>query len=258
MTKRFTKERREHIHDLILERKRVTVKQLSEELDVSEVTLRTDLKEMEKEGLLTRTHGGAIMKEPTTPTGSFKKRSETNLKEKQIIAKRALSLIEDKSCILLDASTTALELAKEMKNLNMKLTIMTNGMSSAIELKENPYFNVILIGGILRPGSMALEGSVGIQAMDMLNNIDLLFTSSSGFSCESGLTDFNFYETDLKKNMVKRAKHVVALLDHSKFNTNSISSFATLEEIDTIITDHVVDEATAEKIKTANVHLIDH
>ncbi|WP_231631397.1 DeoR family transcriptional regulator [Halolactibacillus sp. JCM 19043] len=85
MTKRFTKERREHIHDLILERKRVTVKQLSEELDVSEVTLRTDLKEMEKEGLLTRTHGGAIMKEPTTPTGSFKKRSETNLKEKQIM-----------------------------------------------------------------------------------------------------------------------------------------------------------------------------
>lgn len=257
MTKRFTKERREHIHQLLTERKRITVKQLSEELDVSEVTLRTDLKEMEKAGLLTRTHGGAIMNEPTTATGSFKKRSQTNLKEKKIIAQRALALIEDKSCILLDASTTALELAKEMKKLNMKLTIMTNGMSSAIELKENPYFNVILIGGILRPGSMALEGSVGIQTMDMLNSIDLLFTSSSGFSVESGLTDFNFYETDLKKNMVSRAKHVVALIDHSKFNTNSISSFARLSDIDTLITDHAVETEIAKQITAHDVRLID-
>lgn len=72
-----------------------------------------------------------------------------------------------------------------MKGLKIKLTIMTNGLSSAIELKENPYFNVILIGGILRPGSMALEGSVGIQAMEMLTEIDLLFTSSNGFSIKS-------------------------------------------------------------------------
>jgi len=256
MTKRFTSERRQLIMDLLTKQKRITVKQLAHALTVSEVTLRSDLNEMEKQGYLTRTHGGAILNEPIHPEDSFLARSQKKLDEKMILCEKALQLIEEKSCIILDASTTALELAKLLKQSKMKLTVVTNGMSSAIELKENPYLTVILIGGVLRAGSMALEGLVGIDVLDKINVIDYMFTSSSGFTTKDGLTDFNVYEVDLKKTMVEKAKHVVALLDDSKFNHSSISTFATIDDIHTIITNKQPDKETEAAIKAQAIRLI--
>src|SRR5699024_6100969 len=231
----FASERRSKILDLLNEHKRITVKQISEELGVSEATLRADLNKMEKDELLTRTHGGAILNEDSSDT-SFSERSKRNLNEKRQIAKHAYKLIKDRQCILLDASSTALELAKLINVSDMNLTVVTTGALTAIELKDNANITVILIGGVLTNNSTSIEGLLGIDILNHVN-IDTMFTSGYGLSIEKGLTDFNIYEVELKKELVKTSDKVIALIDSSKIDNQSSSSFATIEEINCLITD---------------------
>lgn len=251
----FAEERRSLILTLLQKEKRLTVKELAKSLKVSEATLRTDLNTMEKEGLLTRTHGGAVLNENNPPKNSFSERAMRNIEFKKDITSKAIELIHHKNCILLDASTTALELARRLKEEDIKLTVVTNGISAALELKENPNINVILLGGIARIGSMAIEGILGTSILDHIN-IDIMFTSASGFTIEDGLTDFNVYEVELKKIMVQKSAKVVALLDHTKIGTKSIASFAETDQIDTIITDKFVAKETINQLAEHKIHII--
>ncbi|HLR43122.1 MAG TPA: DeoR/GlpR family DNA-binding transcription regulator [Pseudogracilibacillus sp.] len=237
--KMFATERRQVIMDLLNEKKRVTVKELSSYIGVSEATLRTDLNKMELSGLLTRTHGGAMLKEETNDT-SFSVRAQKNVLEKSKIAELAFEQIEEKQCILLDASSTALELARILNEHPIRLTVVTTGILTALELKDNPDITVIVIGGVLTKRSTSIEGVLGIDLLHKMN-IDIMFTSGNGFSIENGLTDFNMYEVELKKNIVLRAKKIISIVDSSKLENNSSSTFASIDEIDVLITDKPVE-----------------
>lgn len=168
--KMFATERRQVIMDLLNEKKRVTVKELSSYIGVSEATLRTDLNKMELSGLLTRTHGGAMLKEETNDT-SFSVRAQKNVLEKSKIAELAFEQIEEKQCILLDASSTALELARILNEHPIRLTVVTTGILTALELKDNPDITVIVIGGVLTKRSTSIEGVLGIDLLHALNQI---------------------------------------------------------------------------------------
>lgn len=255
MNKLFANERRQLILNILEKKKRVTVKDLARDVNVSEATLRTDLNVLEEEGLLTRTHGGAVLNEDFPSKKSFSEREKKNRDSKMIIAQKAIELIKQKDCVLLDASTTALELAKLLRGSNLNITVVTNGLSSALELKENPAINVILLGGMARMGSMALEGLLGTSILNKIN-IDTIFTSASGFSIEEGLTDFNVYEVELKKVMVEKANKVIAMLDYSKLGTSSIATFASCEEIDMIISDKVVDDQFHKELLKHNIDVL--
>ncbi|SHE12653.1 HTH-type transcriptional repressor glcR [Chlamydia abortus] len=255
MQKMFAPERRQIILEKLNKHQRVTVKELSREINVSEATLRMDLTKMEEDGLLQRTHGGAISIQNTDPETSFFTREKKNKSEKSAIAKKALELIADGQCIMLDASSTALELARILKEKSIRLTVVTSGINTALELHEHPDMTVILLGGIVKRGSYSLEGSLGIQILKQIN-IDLMFTSANGFSFEAGLTDFSVYEVELKKAMVHAAKKVVALLDHSKINKNSIASFASLDEIDILITDYAMPDSELKALKGQNIEVL--
>ncbi|RXZ01764.1 DeoR/GlpR transcriptional regulator [Fictibacillus sp. S7] len=244
MGKMFVPERRRVILNRLNESQRVSIKELAKEIQVSEATLRTDLTKMEEEGLLKRTHGGAVLADSSDNETSFSIREKKNKIEKSAIAKEAAAMLENGQCIMLDASSTALELARILKDKPIRLIVVTSGINTALELNEHPDITVILLGGIVKRGSHSLEGTLGVNILNQIN-IDLLFTSANGFSLESGLTDFSVYEVELKKAMVKASKKVVALLDHSKFFKNSIASFASLDDIDIIITDSI--EANSQK-----------
>ncbi|MFD2630028.1 DeoR/GlpR family DNA-binding transcription regulator [Oceanobacillus kapialis] len=245
----FAAERRDLILNVLQQEKRITVKELSKSLNVSEATLRTDLNIMEEEGLLTRTHGGAILNgEVQQKDNSFSERAKKNREYKISLASKAVEFIDHKDCIVLDASTTALELARILKDKQIRLTVVTNGISAAVELKENPGINVILVGGMVRMGSMALEGLLGTSILDKIN-IDMMFTSASGFTVKDGLTDFNVYEVELKKVMVEKAPKVIAMLDYTKIGTSSIASFASTDQIDTIITNDNVPADLLESLE---------
>ncbi|WP_232334307.1 DeoR/GlpR family DNA-binding transcription regulator [Oceanobacillus sp. AG] len=256
MGKMFAEERRNIILNQLQKDKRLTVKELANSLQVSEATLRSDLNIMENKGLLIRTHGGAVLNENLPPKSNFTERAMKNIDSKIIIANRAIEFIQYKNSILLDASTTALELARKLKDTDLKLTVVTSGLSTAMELKENPNINVIVLGGIARMGSMGLEGLIGSSILDKIH-IDVLFSSASGFTIVDGLTDFNVYEVELKRQMVQKANKIVALIDHTKIGTSSISSFATTEQIDALITDKQLSEGLLNELASHNIKVID-
>jgi DeoR/GlpR family transcriptional regulator of sugar metabolism len=252
MSKMFAPERRKLIMDMLNERQRITIKDLSTEINVSEATLRTDLTKLEEDGLLKRTHGGAMLTDHLDSEISFSTREGKNKDEKTAIAKKAIEFISNGQCIMLDASSTALELARILADKNIKLTVVTSGIKTALELNEHPDITVILLGGIVKRGSHSLEGSLGINILNQIH-IDLMFTSANGFSLDSGLTDFSVYEVELKKAMVNASNKVIALLDHTKINKNSIASFASIDQIDSIITDGEITEEFAQKLKDVNI-----
>lgn len=250
-------ERRNAIMQHLDKNQRIIVKELSQILDVSEATLRSDLNDMEKEGLLKRTHGGAVLLEYDATKYSFSTREKKNKEEKYLISTKAEKLVTQNQCILLDASSTALELAKRLKDSpdRKRLTIVTNGIYTALELRDVPEFTVILIGGVIRPGSSALESTIDAGVLDKIN-VDIMFTSASGFDFDNGLTDFNVYEVELKKEMVKASNRVIALLDHSKFGKRSIVSFASTDEIDTLIIDNQISEEDRNLLKQYNINVL--
>lgn len=253
--KMFATERRDRIIDLLQERKRITVKELSSEMGVSEATLRADLNKMELDGLLTRTHGGAVLNDEKENETSFNVRQKKNKVEKAKIASKAFQHIEEKQCILLDASSTALELAQLIKDTPIRLTIVTTGLQTALELKENPDITVILVGGVVTNKSTSIEGTLGLDILDSVN-IDIMFTSANGFTVENGLEDFNLYEVQLKREIVKRASKVVALIDSSKIGKSSSAVFAKVEQVDKLITDEPINDDIRNQLLVKNVEII--
>ncbi|WP_080875994.1 DeoR/GlpR family DNA-binding transcription regulator [Oceanobacillus timonensis] len=255
--KMFVMERRNEIMKLLHDKYRLTVRELSEQVGVSEATLRADLNKMEREGLLTRTHGGAMLNQQSDADydTSFYVRERQNREEKSLIAKEAFQLIEEKQCILLDASSTALELARYLNEKMIRLTVVTSGIQTAIELKDNPNVTVILIGGVVTKGSTTMEGTLSVEILDKLN-IDILFTSANGFSVENGLTDFNLYEVELKKHMVHKAQKIVAVIDHSKIGATSSAPFACTDQIDVLITNNLIGSDTEQMLIDHNIQVI--
>lgn len=260
MGKMFAAERQEQILKKLNQEQRITVRELSKEIHVSEATLRADLDKMEKKGLLKRTHGGAVHidfseNEQLYTEHHFSNREKQNKNEKNAIAKKALAFIKPGQCIMLDASSTALELAKLLNQSDMRLTIVTNGIQTALELNDHQDITVILLGGIVKKGSHALEGTLGASVLTNIN-IDILFTSANGFSIKGGLTDFSVYEVELKKTMVGSANKTIALLDHTKMGRNSIASFASVTDLKAIITDQPLSSEDQQQLDSMDIDVI--
>lgn len=239
----YADERRNKILEIVIEKETVSVNELTELLNFSAATVRSDLTQLEKQGLLNRTHGGAMIKEKGIDVvdKKYEVREKKYRTEKQRIASYAIKHIEEGQCILLDASSTCFELATLLRDSTMRLTVVTSGLSTASLLKENPYLTVIVIGGIVRSSSNSVEGLLGCELLRKIN-IDILFTSAYAFNTKDGLTDFSLYEVELKREMVAVTNKTIALLDHSKINKNSIATFAHTREVDVLITDQEVSD----------------
>ncbi|MBC2002402.1 DeoR/GlpR transcriptional regulator [Listeria booriae] len=248
----FANQRRNEILHMIQEQKTVSVQELSEKLNVSAATVRTDLNAMEKQELLIRTHGGAMMKEKEDIDKKYAIREKKHRSEKQRIAAVAFEYIEDGQCIILDASTTCFELAKFIKESTKRLTIVTSGLTTATMLKENPNLTVIIIGGIVRSGSNSIEGLIGHELLKKVN-VDTLFTSAYALNASDGLTDFSLYEVELKREMVATAHKTIALIDNSKLGKSSIATFAKIDDIHRLITDQSLSPELTASFQTAKV-----
>lgn len=184
---------------------------------------------------------------------SFKTRESQNAAEKQAISLRALKHIEDGQCIILDASSTALTLARRLTRMK-KLTVVTNGIYTMLALKDIPGITVILTGGIVTNGSGSIEGLLGSSMLKGIN-ADIGFFSCHGFTLEEGLTDFNLYEIELKKQMLSRCRFKTALVDSSKFEKTSTASFCPCSEIDLLLTDDKGEEEVLERYRKGGVNL---
>ena len=217
--------------------------------------------QMDKEKLLTKTHGGAIYKDKThdmTDLTSraylFHDRALENKDAKEEIANEAIKLVSDHMCIFLDASSTAYTLGMKLSGFT-ELTVITNGINLALELKDTPGVTVILTGGIVTSASASIEGLLGADLLKKIHT-DIAFVSARGFSVEDGLTDFSIYEADLKRMCIKASSKTVALVDHTKFDTTSISSYASLDDINMVITDSGISPETADIYEKAGTDIV--
>jgi len=235
----YGEERKEEILGLLHKQARVSVPDLCSLFNVSESTIRRDLKELEDSNLIKRTHGGAIPIESVNFEPTFLEKEDKFRQEKTAIAKKAIEFIEDGDTILIDGGTTTFHLVKELKAFQ-RLTVVTNSILIAEELQVNS-IEVILLGGSLRRETLALVGPLTEQALGILN-VDKAFIGTNGIDIDEGLTTPNLIEAATKRRMIKSAKQVILLTDHSKVGKVTFAKVAEITAVNKLIIDNAIPQ----------------
>ena len=250
----FGIERRSLILNLLNEKKSILVQDSAVLFAVTEETIRRDLKVLEQKGLLLRTHGGAVLPDDTVSEPSLEVRQIINISGKDAIGKEAAKKIVDGDTIILDASTSSLYVAKNIRD-RKGITVITNAQKVIIELSDCPEIALISTGGVLRHRSMSFVGRAAENILDCYY-ANKAFISSKGFSPDQGLRDSNDSESDIRKKMIERSQQVIFLCDHTKFDKVGYLTTTSLDSIDTIITDVAFPEHWMVKPAIAGIEII--
>lgn len=248
-----TYERRQHMIYALEELQRASVTELSKRFSVSEVTVRKDLAWMEERKLIIRTHGGALLVHSTLTEQGFEAREYLQYEEKDRIGRLAASLVQDGDSIALDSSTTALAMARYLKE-QRELTVLTNGLRTGLELVNTPGVAVMVPSGMLRRESLSLVGAWSKAVLQQIN-IKTAFVSARGLTLKEGLTEVNNEEVAYKKIMVEAAREVVVLIDHSKWGHMAFATFCALECVTRIITDDKAPEKMLKEVRKRGVEV---
>ena len=233
---------------------KVVVSDLSREFDVTEETIRRDLEKLDNDGLAKKTYGGAVKVESFNTDLPFHIRKQSNVESKQKIATIIADMIKDGDYIMLDASTTALNVVKAIMHLK-KITIITNSIEILLELCNKPDWTVISTGGTLKEGGLSL---VGYTAEKMVEgyHVDIAICSCKGIDVENGVTDSNERDSEIKKAIFSSATRKVLAVDSSKFNKVSFVKVCGIADVDTIVTDTHPGEQWQEYLERANTSLV--
>lgn len=253
----FMEERLEKILDLIKENNKVFVKDLSKQFNVTESMIRKDLNNLQKEGLVERTYGGAILPRGIAENSTMDKRLEKDTKIKEIIAKKAFDVINDFDTIFLDISSTNYILAKLLSKSDKKITIITN-MVEISSLFNNPNSDIelICIGGLY---NKKLGGVTGSEAISSISKYR--FNKSFMGICGINISNRSIYNFDLEEGNTKNAiisssKEVYLLLQNEKFDFDGAYRFASLEEADFIITESTPNPKILESLQKIKIEVL--
>lgn len=236
----YEEERKPRLLQYIQQNQRASVQVLSEVFQVSESTIRRDLKELEEAQLLKRTHGGAVSLESANIEPAIIDKEDLFREEKAAIAREAAELIRPGDTLLLDAGTTTLHLAREIRRMS-DIRVVTNSLLVLNELKDCRDIEVSLTGGMLRPETQAFVGPITEAALDMIR-VDKAFIAMNGIDARAGLTTPNMVEAAAKRKMMDIANEVVLLADHSKFGKVAFAKVAELSRVHHGIFDKEVPE----------------
>ncbi|HEX6056142.1 MAG TPA: DeoR/GlpR family DNA-binding transcription regulator [Intrasporangium sp.] len=228
---------------------RVEVTALADSLGVATETIRRDLTALERRGSLRRVHGGAIPVERLEVEPSLATRSGRLTEVKRRIAARALDQLPSGGSIILDSGTTTGAVA-ELLPPDLDLTVLTNSLSTASVLATHPGVSLYLLGGRVRGQTGAAVGDWTVRALSDVV-VDVAFIGTNGFSVARGLTTPDQSEALVKRAMVASARTAIVLSDSSKAGDAHLHRFASLEEIDTLITDTDLDDDVAAEIRAA-------
>ncbi len=246
----FALERRERIVQLLAERSKILVPELCDVFGVSAATIRGDLRDLENDGKLRRTHGGAIpLGQAAFELGTTAKEVE-RVAEKRRIAALAADFVQDGDTIALDSGTTILEFAKCLAN-KRNLTVVTNAMDVASFLEANSDVNLILVGGSVRRGFRCTTGPLRLTGLAGLND-DPANMGANAFTVENGFTTPNLDHAEVKKAMLRLATRSVMLMDSSKVGRITFAEFAGLADIDKLITDTGMSTTIQMKLREEN------
>ncbi len=262
----LAEQRRALILDEVRRRGGVRVNELTRKLNVSDMTVRRDLDALAHQGVVEKVHGGAVpVAEASTHEPGFEAKSGLEQSAKEAIARAAASMVQPGSAIALSGGTTTFALAHHLLDVP-DLTVVTNSVrvadvfhtgqrragAGAQSAGRPGAATVVLTGGVRTP-SDSLVGPVADRAIGSLH-FDLLFLGVHGLSVEAGLSTPNLAEAETNRQFVRSARRVVVIADHTKWGTVGLSSFASLEEVSTLVTDSGIPEVLRAEISE---HLAD-
>jgi len=247
----LSEERRRAILDMLQSDGRVLVTDLAKHFRTSLITIRKDLEALHHNGLLERTHGGALpMKTGALKDSSLAEKERLHRHEKSLIANAAAQMIRQGQVIILDSGTTTTAIAKACRHFK-SLTVITNATNIAAELADTA-LEVILTGGVLRKNSFSLVGPLAEESLQKLS-ADLLFLGVDGFDVGYGLTTPNLLEARVNRAMAEAARRTVLVCDSSKFGRRSLSLILPTSKIHEIITDKKVPTKDLRTLREAEV-----
>jgi DeoR family transcriptional regulator of aga operon len=237
----------------------VSSSNLYKTFNVTQETIRKDLEFLEKKKMLRRIYGGAILtsdKDSLANRGDlpFDSRKIENYEEKDAIGKMAASMVEPQDTIVLDASTTTLQMVKYLPE-DQNITVITNAFSVLCELTKKKGIHIICLGGSYRSRSTSFLGSVAVRNLETYN-INKAFISCEGVSIERGTMESIEQETEVKKQMIEKADNSVLLVDSGKFSKIApLSSFA-ISVFSTVITDNRLPKSIMDRLESLKIHVV--
>lgn len=255
----YSIQRQSLILDLLEIEGEVEVTMLANKFATSTETIRRDLREMEKSGLLTRTHGGAVLARNKYSDGyeyPLLVRGVQKYEEKQLICRATIPLLEDGDTIFLDNSSTTMHLLKYIPS-NIKITVLTNSIQVMLEAGKlnNSNLIVISVGGIFNVKNYSLTG---VLSKNYAQNFypDKAIMSCRGISKKSGMTDASIYEIEVKRIMIEHSKEFILMADYTKFGLTGAIYLGGLDEIDLVVTDSKVDREILKVFDDYNTRII--
>jgi DeoR family transcriptional regulator of aga operon len=232
----FTRtERMWRVLELLESRDGIHVSELASEFAVSEVTIRNDLSELARRGLVARVRGGVRALQRGQSELAFDVRLRLQADEKRAMARAAAATVGDGEAVALDSSTSAYYLALELRR-KRELVVVTNGLRIAAALADSPGVNVLVTGGMLRLPAMSLVGDLAADVL-RTTRINKGFFGARGLSLERGLMDLNPEEVRLKQELAAACERVIGIFDRTKWQRSALLSFVPAERVDAIVTD---------------------
>jgi DeoR/GlpR family transcriptional regulator of sugar metabolism len=252
----LSEQRRRKILDLIEQKSQVTVRDLVERFSISAVTARADLDALSSQGIVVRSHGGAVRQVEASQEFPLRLKQTLHHAEKVRIGRAAAELIQDNETVILDSGTTTAEIARQLKARRLRsVTIITHALNVAYELLDATDVYVIMIGGLLRPVSCSF---VGPQAEAMLREFhaDRLFLAVDGFDLETGPSTPDVLEAQLNSLMVRISKEVNVVADFSKLGRRSVSRIGSLSDVHRLVTDNRAPADFIENLRRSKIEVI--
>ena len=228
-------ERMRRVLELLETRDAVSVAELADTFAVSEVTVRSDLARLARQGLLARVRGGARPLQRGQSEVAFDVRLRVEADAKRAIARAAASMVADGEAVALDSSTTAFYIALELRE-KRELVVVTNGLRIASALADAPGVSVIVPGGVVRMAAMSVVGDFASSVLRS-TRIDRGFFGARGISVDRGLMDLNPDEVKIKRELAEACERVVGVFDHTKWRRSALFTFVPTQRIDAIVTD---------------------
>ena len=248
---------KEELHNLILEsllaNESMQVSDLSQLLDVSAVTIRKDLTELEAANKLYRSHGKAILINPYINNRSINEKEKLSRREKEIIGRYAATMIDRDDSIIIASGSTVLALARCIKPKH-RLTVISASLQVSQTLGENEDIDIVQLGGTMRPSSLSVVGKMAEQPLNEFS-CSKLFLGVDGIDIDFGLTTTDVREAELNQAMMRTAQKTIVLADSSKFRRRGFSKICGITDIDMIITDPGIPDYTVRALSDLGIDL---
>ena len=251
----LAEERRFQIREILAAQRTVTASDLCDRLKVTAATIRRDLATLEKDGVLVRSHGGAVSRMSSTNfQPSYEALLRSNSEEKRQIARAAEPLILDGDTVFLEGSTTVLELARQLIHRH-RLTVVTNSPSIVYELQRTQGITVLCTGGDLQKDIFYLSGEWAHRALAEIR-LDKAVLGVSAIDPEYGVSTASHAEAQIKKMLMRAAKVRIALADHGKFGKQCFAFVGPVTDINTLVTDSGTDPGYVRGLREAGVQVL--